>query len=217
MQLIIGSKAWSSWSLRAWLMVKASGWSFEEIFVALRQPDTKAQILRWSPSGKIPCLIDEGLVIWDSLAIAEYVAEAVPSLWPQDRAARARARSVSAEMHSGFVALRTHMPMDAGAALSGQTLAPEAEDAVRADIARITRIWADCRQQFGADGPFLFGQYSLADMMFAPVAFRFESYGVLLEDAAATRYLHTLLAHPHMQAWKQAALAETAALAQGGD
>lgn len=207
MQLIIGNKSWSSWSLRGWLAIKASGHTFEEVRIALRQPDTRMQIERLSPSGKVPCLIDHGLAIWDSLAIAEYLAEEVTPLWPLDGAARAVARAVSAEMHSGFSALRTHMPMNVGAHLPGQGLTPEVET----EIARIAEIWRQCRTNYGGHGRFLFGNYCIADMMFAPVCFRFETYGVKL-DNGANDYLQTMLAHPHMQEWKAAALAETTAI-----
>lgn len=203
MKLVIGNKNYSSWSLRAWLAVKASGHDFEEIHVRLRQPDSKAQILRWSPSGKVPCLIDNGLAIWDSLAICEYLAEESPSLWPLDGAARAVARSISAEMHSGFAALREHMSMDL------QLLAPRKEypATVMADIRRIDQLWTDCRHDFATHGPYLFGEYSIADMMYAPVCFRFESYGVQL-SAVADAYLQTMLEHPDMLEWKRGALDE---------
>lgn len=203
MKLVIGNKNYSSWSLRAWLAMKASGHDFEEIHVRLRQPDTKAHLLRWSPSGKVPCLIDNGLAIWDSLAICEYLAEESPHLWPLDGAARAIARSISAEMHSGFAALREHMSMDL------QLLAP-AQDypaAVAADIRRIDQLWTDCRRNFATHGPYLFGEYSIADMMFAPVCFRFESYGVTLSPSAE-EYLHVMLTHPDMLEWKHGALVE---------
>ncbi|MBS1209035.1 MAG: glutathione S-transferase [Proteobacteria bacterium] len=206
MQLIIGNKTYSSWSLRGWLAVKASGHAFKEILIPLRQADTRTQILRWSSSGKVPCLIDNGLAIWDSLAIAEYLAEEFPPLWPQDGAARAIARAVSAEMHSGFPALRQNMSMDLQASLPGQGHTPE----VDAEIRRIEQIWTDCRNQYGSKGPYLFGEYSIADMMFAPVCFRFETYAVSLGNSLARDYLQTMLAHPHMQEWKQAALAEPA-------
>jgi len=204
MQLIIGNKSYSSWSLRGWLAVKASGHAFEEICIPLRQPDTTARIAELSPSGKVPCLRDHGLAIWDSLAIAEYLAEEVTPLWPLDGAARAVARSVSAEMHSGFTALRSQMPMNLRESLPGKGRSPEVE----ADIARIVAIWKQCRAQYGGHGRFLFGEYCIADMMFAPVCFRFETYSVQL-DNGANDYLQTMLAHPHMREWKAAALAET--------
>lgn len=204
MQLVIGNKNYSSWSLRGWLAVKASGLNFQEIVIPLRKPDTKERILALSPSGKVPCLIEHGLAIWDSLAIAEYLAEVVPTLWPQDANARANARSVSAEMHSGFQALRSNMPMNIRQSYPGQGMTPD----VQRDIARIEEIWNDCRSHFSSGGRYLFGTYSIADIMFAPVCLRFETYGVNLGGLAG-EYLQTMLAHPHMVEWKSAALAET--------
>lgn len=209
MQLVIGSKNYSSWSLRGWLAVKASGLFCEETLIPLRQPDTPARILALSPSGKVPCLIEHGLAIWDSLAIAEYLAEVVPTLWPQDAAARATARSVSAEMHSGFQALRSNMPMDIRGRYPGTGLTPEVER----DIRRIEAIWNDCRGHFSSGGRYLFGAYSIADMMFAPVCLRFETYGISL-DGLAGEYLQTMLAHPHLIEWKAAAQAEIDAVAE---
>lgn len=209
MKLIIGSKNYSSWSLRAWLAAKASGLPFEEILIPLRQPDTKERILVHSPSGKVPCLIEDGLVIWDSLAIAEYLAEVVPSLWPHDAGARAHARSVSAEMHSSFQALRGEMPMNVRGRFPGQGRTPE----VLADIARIEAIWNDCRSHYGTGGErYLFGAYSIADMMYAPVCTRFETYGVQPAGLAG-EYLQTMLAHPDMVEWKTAAMAEEQVIA----
>ncbi len=210
MKLIIGSKNFSSWSLRGWLAAKASGLAFEEICIPLRQPDTRERILVHSPSGKVPCLIEEGLVIWDSLAIAEYLAEVVPSLWPHDAGARAHARSVSAEMHSSFQALRGNMPMDVRGRFPGEGRTPE----VLADIARIEAIWNDCRSHYGTGGErYLFGAYSIADMMYAPVCLRFETYGVKLSSQAG-EYLQTMLAHPDLLEWKAAAMAEDPASAE---
>ena len=208
MKLIIGSKNYSSWSLRGWLAAKASGLPFEEILIPLRQPDTKALILKHSPSGKVPCLVEDGLVVWDSLAIAEYLAEVRPSLWPLDAGARAHARSVSAEMHSSFQALRSSMPMNIRAKHPGEGRTPE----TLADIARIVAIWNDCRSHYGADGPYLFGAYSIADMMYAPVCLRFETYGVQPAGLAG-EYLQTMLAHPDMLEWKTAAMAEEQVIA----
>lgn len=204
MQLIIGNKNYSSWSLRGWLAVKASGLPFEEVVIPLRRDDTKTRILAFSPSGKVPCLIEHGLAIWDSLAIAEYLAEVMPSLWPQDASARALARSVSAEMHSGFQALRSQMPMNIRGRYPEHPVSPE----VAQDIQRIEAIWSDCRNHFSSGGRYLFGAYSIADMMFAPVCLRFETYGVKLTGLAGD-YLHAMLAHPDLLEWKAAALAET--------
>lgn len=208
MKLIIANKTYSSWSLRAWLAVKASGIDFEEQTILLHEPDTRSLILQRSPSGKLPCLHDNGLAIWDSLAIAEYLAEEIPQLWPVDGAARAIARSVSAEMHSGFQALRSQMPMNLRRNAPLASISPE----LAADIRRIESIWNDCRAQYGGHDRFLFGTWSIADMMFAPVAFRFESYGVTLQGAAQD-YLQSVLAYPHMREWKAAALKETAVIA----
>lgn len=211
LKLVIGDKKFSSWSLRPWLLLKQAGIPFEELPVRLRQADTGEQIRRYSPSGKVPLLMDGATRVWDSLAICEYVAELAADrwlpLWPEDRAARARACSVSAEMHSGFPALRTHMGMDVGARLPGQGRDPEALK----DVARVVEIWTGCRQEFGqaANGPFLFGAFSVADAMFAPVAFRFQTYGVELPPVAAT-YRDALLALPAMQEWAAAAQAEGA-------
>ena len=210
LQLVIGNKNFSSWSLRPWLLLKQAGLPFREIPVRLRQADTKAQILAHSPSGKVPALIDGDLTVWDSLAICEYLAEKASlnhvDLWPADPKARAEARSVSAEMHSGFAALRQHMSMEVAASRPGEGQTPE----VLADIARITALWTSCRERFAATGPFLFGDFSVADAMYAPVAFRFHTYGVELPPLAAA-YRDTLLALPAMQEWAAGARAEVGA------
>ncbi|TLS19156.1 MAG: glutathione S-transferase family protein [Betaproteobacteria bacterium] len=210
LQLVIGNKNFSSWSLRPWLLLKQAGLPFREIPVRLRQADTKAQILAHSPSGKVPALIDGDLTVWDSLAICEYLAEKASlnhvDLWPADPKARAEARSVSAEMHSGFAALRQHMSMEVAASRPGEGQTPE----VLADIARIAALWTSCRERFAAAGPFLFGDFSVADAMYAPVAFRFHTYGVELPPLAAA-YRDTLLALPAMQEWAAGARAEVGA------
>ncbi|MDK9691366.1 glutathione S-transferase family protein [Azospira sp.] len=210
MQLVIGNKNFSSWSLRPWLLLKQAGLPFREIPVRLRQADTKAQILAHSPSGKVPALIDGDLTVWDSLAICEYLAEKASlnhvDLWPADPKARAEARSVSAEMHSGFAALRQQMSMEVAASRPGEGQTPE----VLADIARIAALWTSSRERFAAAGPFLFGDFSVADAMYAPVAFRFHTYGVELPPLAAA-YRDTLLALPAMQEWAAGARAEVGA------
>ena len=210
LQLVIGNKNFSSWSLRPWLLLKQAGLPFREIPVRLRQADTKAQILAHSPSGKVPALIDGDLTVWDSLAICEYLAEKASlnhvDLWPADPKARAEARSVSAEMHSGFAALRQQMSMEVAASRPGEGQTPE----VLADIARIAALWTSCRERFAAAGPFLFGAFSVADAMYAPVAFRFHTYGVELPPLAAA-YRDTLLALPAMQEWAAGARAEVGA------
>ena len=207
MKLVIGDRNYSSWSLRPWLAMKQAGLPFEEIPIRLREPGTKADILKYSPSGKVPCLIDDATLIWDSLAICEYLAEKVPSLWPADAKVRAEARSVSAEMHSGFTALRHDLPMEINAYKPHQNRTAEAE----ADIARIVSIWQSCRKRFGQNGPFLFGAFSIADAMFAPVVWRFQTYAVSLPPEARA-WLDTMTALPAMQEWRAGAVAETSAV-----
>jgi len=199
LELIIGTKRYSSWSLRPWLALKQAQLSFTETVIELRQPDTKDEIGLCSPSGKIPVLKHGGLTVWDSLSICEYVAElaCAHSLWPENRGARAVARSVSAEMHSGFVPLRQNLPMDSGADFPDFT---PPEDAA-ADIERIQAIWRDCRSRFGSGGDFLFGRWSMADAMFAPVVFRFESYRIP-QDPVCEAYMQAMLALPGMQQWR---------------
>ncbi|HEX4986872.1 MAG TPA: glutathione S-transferase family protein [Burkholderiales bacterium] len=203
--LVIGNKAYSSWSLRPWLLMRHAGIAFDEARVSLYQPGAKQVLLDHSGAGKVPVLHDGAQTIWDSLAIAEYLAEKHPEhgLWPADAAARAVARSVSAEMHSGFSSLRSQMPMNVRRRIPRQ---PGAEAA--ADIARIQSIWVDCRKRFGAGGPFLFGAFSIADAMYAPVASRFQTYGVGLAEPAGA-YAQTLLDLPAFQAWVTGARAET--------
>jgi glutathione S-transferase len=206
--LVIGNKNYSSWSLRPWLALTQAGIAFEEKRVPLDQPQTKAEILKHSPSGKVPCLIDGPLVIWDSLAICEAVNEryAGGSLWPSDADARARARAVSAEMHSGFAALRTHLPMDIRSRWPDKGAAARQRTDVSADIARIQALWTDCLQ--GSGGPFLFGEFSIADAFYAPVVTRFRTYGVIVPPPLA-RYADTVLTLPAMQRWTEAAQAES--------
>ena len=201
--LIIGNRNYSSWSLRGWLAAKLSGIPFETELVRLSEPGSHSNLLRHSPAGKVPVLKNGGQVIWDSLAIIEYLAERSPALWPTDVHARAVARSISAEMHAGFSALRAHMPMNLRKPLPGKGRGP----GVAQDIARITTIWHDTRGQFGTDGPFLFGGYSAADAMYTPVAGRFRTYGVDL-DPIAQAYADALLSWPHFLEWQNAALEE---------
>lgn len=198
--LVIGTKRFSSWSLRPWLALKQAGLAFDEVEIALRQPDTKAKILVVSPSGKVPALVEGDLTVWDSLAICDYAAEQVPSLWPSDPAARAVARAVTAEMHAGFQALRQHLPMDM---LLSEKKTDIPADAA-ADIARVQAIWADCRARFGAGGPFLFGRFSIADAFYAPVVSRLTSYQVEVTPVSAA-YMAAIWALPAMQAWRAAA------------
>jgi glutathione S-transferase len=207
-RLVIGDKAWSSWSLRPWLAMARFGIPFEEETVLLRLPDTTEQLRRHSPSGKVPLLMAGDFAIWDSLAILEYLAEDHPSLWPADRLARTRARSVSAEMHSSFQALRGHCPMDILATNPMATL-PEP---VAADVRRVVAIWRTCRSEFGRGGTFLFGAFSAADAMFAPVASRFRTYVPDLapygDDGTARDYVATIFAMPEIARWCADALAQ---------
>jgi glutathione S-transferase len=209
LKLIVGNQNYSSWSLRPYLPLKQVGAPFDLVVIPLRQADTAASIARHSPAGRVPILEHGDVSVWDSLAICEYLAETFPDarLWPADRAARAAARAVSAEMHSGFAALRSAMPMNIRAAKPGRALA----DDVRADVERITTIWRDCRKRFGAGGPFLFGAFSNADAMFAPVVTRFRTYGVTLgtEEAA---YADAVWNLPAMQEWAAAARKEAFAI-----
>lgn len=202
--LLIANKNYSSWSLRGWLALRHAGFEFDEQVVFLDLPDTAAKINAFSPSGRVPALKDGGLLIWDSLAICEYAAEKNPSIWPSDAKARAVARAVSAEMHSGFMALRSTLPMNLRA--TGRKV--EMTSAVLADIDRIERIWTDCRARFSEGGPWLFGRWSVADAMYAPVATRFVTYGVH-RSGAFDDYVATVFGDPHFQEWKHAALAET--------
>ena len=205
-KIILGNKNYSSWSLRGWLVMAAAGADFDEQVIPLDRPETKAAILSHTPSGRVPTLEHDGLVIWDSLAIAEYLAECFPDagLWPADPGARARARSVTAEMHAGFVALRTHMPMDLRSRFPG---AGHDAPGVAADIERIVEIWTDCRGRFGQDGDFLFGGFGIADAFFAPVVGRFMTYELPLDGAAAA-YRDALWSWPAFARWRKDAGAE---------
>ena len=198
--LVIGNKNYSSWSLRAWLMLKHSGVDFDEQRIPLFVAGYKENLLACSPTGKVPVYREGDVLVWDTLAIGEYLYETHPSLWPARREARARARSISAEMHSGFVPLRTAMPMNLRA--RGRKVATSS--ALEADIARIKTIWRELRTQHAADGPWLFGSYSIADAMYVPVVFRFLTYGVG-EPGAVDDYIQTVARDPLVQAWVTAA------------
>jgi glutathione S-transferase len=205
--LVIGDKNISSWSLRPWLALKVCGIPFAEERVRLRQPDSKAAILRHSPAGKVPVLKTKTGLVFESLAILEYFAEHHPEheLWPRDEEARAVARSIASEMHAGFATLRQDMPMD----LLGRLPSPPMSDALEADIRRIVTIWKDSRERFGEGGPFLFGAFTNADAMYAPVATRFRTYGVDLsrfgDDGTAAAYGEAVLALPAMAEWTRGA------------
>ena len=210
-RLVIGDKNISSWSLRPWLALRQAGIAFEEVNVKLRQPDSPAQILRHSPSGRVPTLLVGELAVWDSLAILEFLAEVHPQaeLWPPSREARAFARSAAAEMHSGFAALREHCPMDLLARLPMAAV----PDPVTAEVRRIVALWRECRRRHGSSGPFLFGTFSAADAMYAPVASRFRTYFPDLapygDDGTARAYVDAVFALPAMAEWEQGARRET--------
>jgi len=197
--LIIGNKNYSSWSLRAWLMLKHAEVDFEELRVALQVPGYQLKLSYFSPSGKVPAYRVGDLTVWDTLSIAEYLYETHPALWPVDKSARAIARSISAEMHSGFAAMRKAMPMNIRRRGRHVVSSPELE----IDIARIKIIWRDLRTQYAEVGPWLFGEYSIADAMFAPVVLRFLTYGVS-EQGVVQAYMEAVLNDPFMQEWVRA-------------
>lgn len=201
MILVIGNYNYSSWSLRPWLAMKVFGFAFDEKRIPLYGPGAKEEILRYSPAGKVPVLIDGTTAVWDSLAILEYLAEKNPKVWPSDALDRARARSISAEMHSGFPNLRTHMSMNVRKRYPGKGRTPE----VLSEIRRIDAIWSQ------AKGPFLFGPFSAADAMYAPVVLRFRTYDVKVANQA---YCDAMLALPAMQAWIAAAEREVESIPQ---
>jgi glutathione S-transferase len=203
--LVVATKNYSSWSLRPYLALAHTGQPFREVVLRLGEADTAANVAKYSPSGRVPALLHGELVVWDSLAICEYLAELFPQahLWPRESAARAVARAVTAEMHSGFAALRNHMPMNLRARRPGEGRAPE----VAEDISRITSLWRECRSRHGQGGPFLFGGFSIADAFYAPIVTRFVTYGVELDEVCGA-YRDTVLALPAMRAWTEAALGE---------
>jgi len=201
--LYIGNKAYSSWSLRAWLALHAAGAAFEEVRIPLYQADSAAALARHSPTGRVPVLRDGPLVVWDSLAICEYLTERFPAagLWPDDAADRAFARAVSAEMHSGFQALRQALPMNARAV--GRRVDRDAS--VEHDVARVSGIWRECRARAVSQlGPWLLGAFGIVDCMYAPVALRFHTYGVPC-GAVERAWMATILAHEPLRAWIAAA------------
>jgi len=205
--LVIGNKNYSSWSMRPWLALKAAGIAFDEVQIPLYTGEAdKQRILKFTPSGKVPVLVDGDIMVWDSLAIIEYAAEKFPAarLWPEDLASRAHARSISAEMHSGFAALRNECGMNLHRPIGAKALSMEA----RADIARIQQSWGECRQRYGKLGPYLFGAFSGADAMYAPVVHRFRTYAIDVTPAVRD-YMAAMTALPAFQDWTRAGLAET--------
>jgi glutathione S-transferase len=201
--IYLGNKNYASWSLRAWLALKATGEAFEEVVIPLFQPGSKETLLKYTPSGKVPALHHGDTVVWDSLAICGYLTEKFPAagLWPDDPAAKAMARSISAEMHSGFQALRRDFPMNIRSSFPGREFSPEAQT----DINRVMAIWRQCRSRFGdGNGDFLFGRFTIADAMYAPIVTRFRTYKIDLEGEAEA-YCETIMAMPAMQEWAGAA------------
>ncbi|WP_231408531.1 glutathione S-transferase family protein [Ralstonia solanacearum] len=205
MKLVIGNKNYSSWSLRPWLLARQAGIPFEEIRLRLGSEGFAAEIHRYSPAGRVPVLVDGDITVWDSLAICETLAERFPRarLWPEDPKARAHARSICAEMHAGFANLRSQMPMNVTAMLPGLGW----NVAVQSDVDRIAQIWTELRQKYAAEGPFLFGHFTVADAFYAPVVSRFATYGVRLPESAKN-YADHILNLPAMQEWIEGARGE---------
>jgi glutathione S-transferase len=204
--LIIGNKNYSTWSLRSWLLMRAKEIPFNEFLLPLDTDEFEQKIHEYSPSGYVPVLIDGETSIWDSLAIAEYLAEIFPEkhLWPADAAARARARSISAEMHSGFPSLRRELPMNLRRPIGVVSFDKDAQR----DIYKIFEIWRGCREEFGSAGSFLFGDFTVADAFYAPVATRFRTYGLELDEIVGS-YVKAIHELPAFREWQQAAMDET--------
>ncbi len=211
MHLIMGNKNYSSWSFRPWFAMKVAGLHFEETVISLDAPDFKERVSKLSATTKVPVLIDGDIVVWESLAIIEYVAEVRPDarLWPADRAARAHARAIANEMHAGFAALRRHCPMNMARPVRPRELP---EDVV-ADIRRIDAIWQTCIGRFGRGGPFLFEQFSAADAMYAPVVGRFHTYAIEVSGPSRS-YMDAIMQLPAWSEWREAALRETWVIAE---
>ncbi len=204
--LVIGNKNYSSWSFRPWIAMKVAGIAFEEVLVPLNAEDFKARLLKLSGSGRVPTLIEGDIKVWESLAILEYLADKFPDkkLWPSDPAVRAHARSIAAEMHADFVALRRACPMNMWRPVKARPLEPEAA----AGAARIDAMWSDCRARFGKSaGPFLFGGFGAADAMYAPMVSRFHTYAVKV-GAASRAYIEAVMALPAYQEWTAAGVKE---------
>lgn len=206
MKIVIANKNYSTWSLRAWLVLEASGLPYEEVLIDLDAPDTADRIAEYSSAGRVPVLIDGELTIWDSLAIAEYLAEKAPAagLWPADPTARAVARAITAEMHAGFQGLRSHYPMNIRRAPAEREPTPSAAK----DISRVREIWRTTRARFGGTGDFLFGPFTIADAFYAPVVSRFETYRIPVGEMESA-YMDAVMAYPPMKAWADAGRAET--------
>jgi glutathione S-transferase len=203
--LVIANKAYSSWSFRPWILMRHLEIPFTEIVIPMGQETTRAEMLKYAPTAKCPSLHDDEIAVWDSLAIIEYLAETFleKAVWPKDKAARAHARSLAAEMHSGFMGLRQHLPMNMRRAVARRDLTPEAQ----ADVARLEQAWSKARQRFGAEGPFLFGGFSAVDAMFAPVVSRLHVYDVAV-SASTRAYMDLMMSLPAWRDWQAGAEAE---------
>ncbi|WP_321503036.1 glutathione S-transferase family protein [Breoghania sp.] len=204
-KIVIGNKNYSSWSLRGWLALKQTGVLFKEVLILLDTPQMHEEILAHSSAGRVPVIIDGDITVWDSLAIVEYLAEKFPEagLWPSDVAARAHARAIVAEMHSGFTGVRSHYPMN----IRREPAERPHDERAAADVTRILAIWNEARARFGVDGDFLYGAFSAADAFFAPVVSRFVTYKVPVDDVARA-YMDAVMAHPSMKEWCEAGRAE---------
>jgi len=205
LRLVIGNKNYSSWSLRPWIAMKVAGLTFEEQVVSLSDLNFKKSVMQVSPAGQVPALEDGDVCVWETLAILEYLNEKFPAaqLWPADRGARAHARALAAEMHAGFASLRRECPMNMWRPAKTHPLSAQAS----ADVVRIDTMWADCRARFGQQGPFLFGAFSAADAMYAPVVSRFATYTIKVGPASLA-YMDAVMALPAWQEWRAAALKE---------
>lgn len=205
MRLIIGNKNYSSWSLRPWLAMKVAGIAFEETLISLDAPDFKARVTALSPAGRVPVLLDGDVLVWESLAILEYLAEKCPAagLWPTEAGARAHARAVCSEMHAGFAALRRQLPMNMWRPVEQRSI----DDGARGEVGRIDAIWSECRAKFGRGGPFLFGAFGAADAMYAPVVSRLHTYAVEV-GGTARAYMDAVTGLPAWREWRDAARRE---------
>lgn len=206
LKLVIANKNYSSWSLRPWLVLKAFGIPFEEIIIPLRQPDSRARVLEYSPSGKVPALICDGETVWDSMAIIETLADRHPELaiWPRDMKARGHARAIANEMHSGFQTMRQTCPMDLGKRYA----TPEITAPLQANIDRIETVWSEARERYGSGGPYLYGAFGAADAVYAPIVTRIQSFNLPVKPETR-HYMDAILTHPDFVAWRDAAMKET--------